>query len=486
MQNIGNSFGIIMHRKLIVLALVAALSVASGVALAQRQPNSPAQRSTVNDDPVVQLVKKVSPSVVQILVTAYGPTENADSGNTATVFGRQNVIGSGFVIDPSGYIMTNAHVVRAAELVQVTFPAPAEDTPAASALSLNTKTVPARVVGVSKEADIALLKVELTNLPMLPLANYRDLQQGEAVFAFGSPEGLRNSVTHGIVSGVARQADPDSGMLYIQTDAPINPGNSGGPLVNMRGEVVGMNTFILTESGGNEGLGFAIPSAMLSLASDQLKRFGHMHRVETGFSMQTLTPTMAAGLGLSRSYGVVVSDVPPGSTALAAGLRIGDVLLTVNGLQADNLPRISYLLLTLEGDDILHMTVLRGTQQLPLDVPVKEPKHQIDEMQALADPAKNLVRDLGVIGLDVDANVKSMIEDLRDDYGVIVLAKAAGAGVEVPLLAGDVIRMVNGKPVGSVEFLNASLKVLPDGSPVVLQIQRDTKLSFIAFTLERR
>jgi serine protease Do len=247
-----------------------------------------------------------------------------------------------------------------------------------------------------------------------------------------------------------------------------------------------MNTFILTQSGGNEGLGFAIPSAMLSLASEQLKQFGHMHRVETGFSMQTLTPTMAAGLGLARSYGVIVSDVPPGSPAIAAGLRVGDVLLSVNGVQADNLPRISYIILTLQGDGDLHMNVLRGAQQMALDVPVKEPKHQIDDMQALADPTKNLVRDLGIIGLDVDAKVKALIDDLRDDYGVIVLAKAAGAAMEVPLSAGDVIRTVNGKPVGSVEFLNASLKALPDGAPVVLQVQRDTKLLFVAFTLEKR
>jgi serine protease Do len=247
-----------------------------------------------------------------------------------------------------------------------------------------------------------------------------------------------------------------------------------------------MNTFILTQSGGNEGLGFAIPSAMLTLAIDQLKKFGHMHRVETGFSMQTLTPTMAAGLGLARSYGVIVSDVPPGSTAIATGLQVGDILLSVNGVVAENLPRISYLLLTLEGDETLHMSVLRGAQQIALDVPVKEPKHQIDEMQALADPTKNLVRDLGIIGLDVDAKVKALVDDLRDDYGVIVLAKAAGAAMEVPLSAGDVIRKVNGKAVGSVEFLNASLKVLADGAPVVLQIQRDTKLLFVAFTLEKR
>jgi len=486
MQSLCNFSGGILNKILMTLAIVAAWCAASATAAGQQQANNPAARTPASDEPVIALVKKVLPSVVQIQVTAYRVTETAGSGNTGAVIGRENVIGSGFVVDPSGYILTNAHVVSSAELVQVVFPAPDEENPAASALSLKTKTVPARVVGVSKEADIALIKVEMTNLRALPIANYRELQQGEAVYAFGSPEGLRNTVTHGIVSAVARQTDPDSGMLYIQTDAPINPGNSGGPLVNLRGEVEGMNTFIVTESGGNEGLGFAIPSAMLSLAMDQLKKFGHLHHVETGFSMQTLTPTMAAGLGLDRDYGVIVSDVPPGSPAIAAGLRVGDILLSVNGLEAENLPRISYLILTLQGDESLHVTVLRGTQQIALDVPVKEPKHEIDEMKALADPQKNLVSDIGIVGLDVDANVKALVEGLRDDFGVIVVAKAAGAAMEVPLQVGDVIRMLNGKPVGSVEFLRAALKALPDGSPVVLQIQRDTKLSFVAFTMEKR
>ncbi len=486
MQNSCDSSDGILNKKWIVLAFAAAWCATSATAAAQQQANNPAARAPASNDPVVALVRKVLPSVVQIQVTAYRATEITEAGNAEAVIGRQNVIGSGFVVDPAGYILTNAHVVNAAEVVQVVFPAPDEENPAASALSLKTKTVQARVVGVSKEADVALLKVEMTNLRALPLANYRDLQQGEAVYAFGSPEGLRNTVTHGIVSAVARQINPDSGMLYIQTDAAINPGNSGGPLVNLKGEVEGMNTFILSQSGGNEGLGFAIPSALLALAMDQLKKFGHMHHVEVGFSMQTLTPTMAAGLGLERNYGVIVSDVPPESPAIAAGLRVGDILLSVNGLEAENLPRISYLFLTLQGDESVHMTVLRGTQQIALDVPVKEPKHQIDEMQSLADPAKSLVRDLGIVGLDVDANVKALIEGLRDDFGVVVVAKAAGAAMEVPLLAGDVIRMINGKPVGSVEFLNAALRALPDGAPVVLQIQREAKLSFVAFTLEKR
>src|SRR5713226_8759813 len=205
------------------------------------------------------LVKKVSPSVVQILVTGYGPLEEGEKGNASSVIGRQRAIGSGFVVDSSGYIMTNAHVVNGAQRVQVVLP-PAIELPLRAALSTRTTVVPARIVGVARDIDLALIKVDAEKLPALPLADYRKLGQGELVFAFGSPEGLRNSVTMGVVSAVARQIDADSPLVYIQTDTAINPGNSGGPLVNVNGEVVGVNTFILSQSGGNEGLGFAIPS----------------------------------------------------------------------------------------------------------------------------------------------------------------------------------------------------------------------------------
>src|SRR6202022_241322 len=215
-------------------------------------------------------------------------------------------------------------------------------------LSSRTNIVPARVVGVAREIDMALLKVDNVKLPALSLALYRNIRQGEVVLAFGSPEGLRNTVTFGLVSSVGRQIDPDSPMIYIQTDAPINPGNSGGPLVNVDGEVVGVNTFILTQSGGNEGLGFAIPSNVVNVAYRQLRKFGHLHRAEIGIGIQTITPSMAAALSLPRTYGVVVSDVLPGSPAEAAGVQIGDVLAAVDGKSADNLPLVAFHFYLLE------------------------------------------------------------------------------------------------------------------------------------------
>ncbi len=462
------------------LFLLVHLAAANG----QSQDHSTDALRKLNES-VDALIKKVSPSVVQILVTGYGPLEEGEHGNASAVIGRQRAIGSGFVIDPSGYIVTNAHVVKGAQRVQVVLPSADADGSVAAALSTRTTILPARVVGVSSEIDLAVLKVEAEKLPALALGSYRKLGQGEIVFAFGSPGGFRNTVTMGVVSAVARQTEPDSPMVYIQTDAPINPGNSGGPLVNVDGEVVGVNTFILTQSGGNEGLGFAIPSNVVNVAFRQLRKFGHLHRAEIGIGIQTITPSMAAALSLPRTYGVVVSDVLPGSPAEAAGVQIGDVLAAVDGRAADNLPLVAFHFYLLETGDKVHLDVLRGKSRFVFDVPVMEPPRDMDQITALADPEKNLVPALGILGVEIDKKIASLAPDLRDPFGIIVAARSAGAGVEVPLNAGDVIRTLNGQPMTTLDRLRSALKALPPGAPVALQIQRDQKLLFLSFTLDQ-
>jgi serine protease Do len=380
--------------------------------------------------------------------------------------------------------MTNAHVVNGAQRVQVVLPPAIEELPLRAALSTRTTVVPARIVGVARDIDLALIKVDAEKLPALALADYRKLGQGELVFAFGSPEGLRNSVTMGVVSAVARQIDADSPLVYIQTDTAINPGNSGGPLVNVNGEVVGVNTFILSQSGGNEGLGFAIPSRVVEVAFQQLRKYGHLHHVEIGIGIQTITPTMAAALNLPRKYGVVISDVKPGSTAEAAGVQVGDVLAALDGRAVNNLPFVAFHFLSMETGDKVHLDLLRGKERFALDVKVMEPSHDMDQIAALADPEKNLVPALGILGVEIDKRIAALAPDLRDPFGILVAARAAGAGVEVPLNAGDVIRTLNGQPMTTLDRLRSALKALAPGTPVALQIQRDQKLLFLAFTLE--
>jgi len=437
------------------------------------------------NESVDALIKKVSPSVVQILVTGYGPVESTEHSTTALTLGRQRAIGSGFVIDPSGYIVTNAHVVAGAQRVQVVVPEGISDGSLQAILSARTNIVPARVVGVAREIDVALLKVDNVKLSALPLGLYRNIRQGELVLAFGSPEGLRNTVTLGVVSSVARQIDPDSPMVYIQTDAPINPGNSGGPLVNADGEVLGINTFILSQSGGNEGLGFAIPGSIVNVAYQQLRKFGHIHRAQIGIGLQSISPVLAAAMNLPRSYGVIVSDVLPNSPAMAAGVHVGDVLLTIDGRMADSVPYVSFRLMSVDAGAKVHLEVLRNRERLAFDVPVVEAPHEMDQIASVVDPEKNLVRPLGIIGVEIDQKIAAMTSDLRDPFGILVVARSNAATGDIPLAAADVIRTLNGQPMTTLERLRAALQSLQPGAPVVLQIQREERLLFLAFTLDQ-
>jgi serine protease Do len=464
------------------IMLPCTLAVLAAHALAQAPPV--AKPALQFDSMVDALIKKVSPSVVQIIVTAYAPLEDSSRGNAGAVIGRQRASGSGFVIDGEGYIITNAHVVNGAQRIEVVLPPLNPDGSLATALSGRIDTVPARLIGVAREKDLALLKIENTKLPALALAPYRDVRQGHTVFAFGSPEGLRNSITHGLISAVARQLDPDSPLIYIQTDAPINPGNSGGPLVNLNGEVVGVNTFILSQSGGNEGLGFAIPSATVRTVYRQLKEFGHLRRQEIGIGIQTITPSIAVGLRLKQEYGVIVSDVLPGGPAEAAGLMVGDILVSVDGQPADNLPSVNYFFLLRDSADKVQVTVLRGTTRETFNVGTVEEGQDMEQLISLADPQKNLVPQLGIIGVEIDKKTASLLRGLRDPFGVVVTARVTGSIGDIPLAPGDVIRSFNLQPMTTLERLRAALKANPAGVPFVLQIQRDGKLIYVPITLE--
>ena len=464
---------------LIVLSWVAA----GGVSAAQRPPVPFPDALERMNESVAALTRKVWPSVVQIVVTSYGP-QQPQPGQTSAQVGRQRGMGSGFVIDPDGYIMTNAHVVANAQRVQVLLPPASDDGSIATALSSKQNIVAARIVGISTELDLALLKIDNQTLPALRLASYSSVRQGETVFAFGSPSGLRHTLTHGLISAIARQPDPDSPLIYLQTDAPINPGNSGGPLVNIRGEVVGINTFIVSQSGGSDGLGFAIPSATVRTAFKQFKQYGQLRRHEIGMSLQTITPEMAGGLGLSRDAGLVVSDVWPGAPAEAAGLQPGDILVSVDGEPAENLPSVAYNFRLRDSTEKVQLVVLRGTEQRTFSVTPVEQSSEFDSMSAMADPEKNLVAELGFLGIEIDPRTVRADSGLREPYGIVVAARAAGAKSEVPLAPRDVIRSINGTKTFTLYQLRTVLQGLKAGAPVVLQVQREGRLMYVAFTYE--
>src|SRR6266849_1624088 len=308
-----------------------------------------------------------------------------------------------------------------AQRVRVILPSPTAE----SSLELEPihagQTLEARLVGTHKPADLALLKVEATHLPTLPLRSDVPVHQGELVFAIGSPEGLRNTVTMGVVSSLARQLDSDNPMVYIQTDAALNPGNSGGPLVDIDGNVMGINTLMLSEGGGSEGLGFAIPAAIVTFDYQNLRKYGHVERVAIGARMQNITPTLAAGLGLARSWGAMISDIAAGGAAEAAGLQIDDIVLAIDDRPIPTLPDFMAALYLHPADQVIKLDVLRGTSRMSFNVSVTVYHEKINALADLPDLQKSLVRKLSIFVTELDDRVRPLLNASRSDFGIVVV-----------------------------------------------------------------
>src|SRR4030095_5133113 len=268
-----------------------------------------------------ELSASIAPSVVQIAGTGYGlQADEQQSG--AIVLSKQRSTGSVIVISDDGSIMTNAHVIEGTRTIRVKLNGMA---------GAHGTVFEAKLIGKDQLLDVALIKIEASGLKTLPFSNSTELQHGELVLACGSPLGMDNSVSMGIVSAPARQLDEDDPRIFVQTDAPINPGNSGGPLVDTAGRVVGMNTFIFSQSGGSEGIGFAIPSNVVRYAYASLKKDGHVHRGQIGIFVRTITPILARAFNLEAENGVLVEDVIPDEPADKVGVQVGDVVMSLGG-----------------------------------------------------------------------------------------------------------------------------------------------------------
>ena len=426
------------------------------------------------------LASKVSSAVVQIQATGLAPVETNSKAGVALIV-RQRAIGSGVIVDPDGYIMTNAHVVEGAQRIRVVLPTPAAVSPLEIQPVGKAQILDAQLVGLHKETDLALLKVEGHNFPTLPLQRNRAVHPGELVLAIGSPEGLQSSVTMGVVSSVWRQPDPDQPMVYIQTDAPINRGNSGGPLVDLDGYIVGLNTFILSESGGSEGLGFAIPARVIRFVYANLRKYGHVHRTEIQAGAQTITPTLAAGLGLTQDWGVVISDVTPRGPADAAGLKVQDIVVAVDGRPILGLPGLTALLYLHPLDEVVRMEILRDSEHLSLNIPAIEAHDQIDQLIDFIDPNNRIGR-LGIFAMNFDDRLRAAMPEVRIPSGVVVLGRSLDLNaLTADLHAGDIIHALNRTRIESVEQLRSALRQLKTGDAVVLQIERQQKLQYVDF-----
>ena len=430
------------------------------------------------------LTARMSPAVVQILVTGYGAVEESDHRQTAVVT-RERAIGSGVIVDSNGYIITNAHVVEGAQSIRVALAMPSVEFPDQLAPVGKQRMVEARLIGLHRETDLALLKIDQTGLPILSLGSRRPVHQGQLVFAMGSPEGLENSVTMGVVSSVARQADPTKPVVYIQTDAPINPGNSGGPLVDADGYVVGINTFILTQAGGSEGLGFAIPARIVHFVYESLRKYGHVHRIEVKAGAQTITEDLAKGLKLARSWGVVIDDVTPGGPADAGGLKIGDIVLRADGRLIGTLPAFTAALYLHRLDESLKLEVLRGREPKTVYIAALEMKDPMDALPDLANARENLVSRLGVLALDLNDELRSVVGPLRNPLGIVVVARVQDfMSSATGLQTGDIIHSLNQMPIDSLSSLRAALEPIKSHDSVVLQIERSGGYQWLAFEME--
>lgn len=423
------------------------------------------------------LVKRVRPSVVQIFSTGYASAEDGESTTASSLLSKQRSTGSGVILSEDGLILTNNHVVHNALRIEVKLHNEARSGHAPES------NLTAKLIGVDREADLAVIKIERTGLSKLALGDSSKLRQGQLVMAFGNPLGLEGSVTMGVVSSTGRQLKLDDPMTYVQTDAPINPGNSGGPLVDAEGTVVGINTFILSQSGGSEGIGFAVPSNVVRSSFDQIVKDGHVHRGQIGIVAQTITPVLAKGLSLSQDWGVIASDITPDGPAAKAGLKPGDIIATLAGKEMEDARQLENLVYQQALSAVVDVTVKRDGKLLNFSIPVIERDDDPQRFADMVNPEKNLIRRLGILAIEITDKLSGMLPDLRHDYGVVVAARAADAPGSV-LEPGDVIYEINKTPTLSIAALRAVLDTTKAGDTAVLQVQRGTKLHYVAIDLE--
>jgi serine protease Do len=495
-----------MGKSLSISMVVAALLVTS-VSIAAQQgsgvppvstgtaPSASASAADIfrlYDEGLDAVVAKVLPAVVRVEVSGFGQPEGSSRRRNSNVIARQRVLGSGVIVDPDGYIMTNAHVVVGAQRVQVTITPTATNISAVgSNLNSQQRVYDAKIVGSDRPLDLALLKIEEKGLPFIPLREQYSLQLGQTVLAIGSPEGLDHTVTRGIVSAVERQVDPDQPTVHVQTDAPINPGSSGGALIDREGNLIGLNAFTISDDEGSAGLGFAIPEPVIRFAYREFRDHGRLRRSTIGAHAQTITPDFAAGLKLPRNYGVVISDVMLGGPADKAGIKPRDVIIKVDDRSIDSLPKFSTALFLHNPDRPFEVEIMRGSDLLKLtvvpaatkgiDIMAEGSGHMVDRV----DPVNDVVSPMGIFVLEVADKIGQGLPEIRSTYGLVVAAKVDYTPkLDADLEVGDVIRSINRVTLNHAEDLRAELARYRPGDPIVLEIEHNRVFQFIAFEME--
>jgi serine protease Do len=441
-------------------------------------------------DSYADVVKVVAPAVVTIQVegkAAMSPTTFEDDDQLRRFFGdqfdsprgnpfgsprgsrgprssRQRGLGSGVVVSGDGYILTNHHVVNGAETMTVDF--------------ADGRTFKAKLVGSDEPSDLAVIKIDATNLQTLALGNSDLSQVGDVVLAVGNPLGVGETVTMGIISAKGRQTDTDQYQDFIQTDAPINQGNSGGALVNLKGELIGINSQILSPSQGNIGLGFAIPVNMARHVMDDLRKDGHVRRAQLGVTIQPMTSDLAQSLGLKEVAGAIVSSVASGSAAEHAGVKRGDVIKSFNGLPVQDINSLRNRVAETAPGSSATMVIVRDGGERNLTVKLDEAASSKSARREADDTSGDKAA-LGVAVAPLTADMAARAGLQKDARGLVVQdvspdGRAAKAGIE----RGDIIQEVNRQPVQTVDELRAAIRRTSD-RPALLLVHRGERDLFV-------
>ncbi len=480
---------------LIPMIAVLTMIIAAGAPIAAAETEAPAALKQLGES-FVQVAEKVTPAVVNINSSKKelaGPSGGdfeqffknhpfreffgdeffkrfKKDGGANRGF-RQFGMGSGVIVSPDGMILTNSHVVKDADEIDVTL--------------ADKRKFTAKVVGVDPESDIAVIKIDAKNLPVAKMGDSSKLRVGEIVVAVGNPFGLNQTVTQGIISAQGRTG---MGIIdyedFIQTDAAINPGNSGGPLVNISGEVIGINTAIASRSGGYQGIGFAIPSSSAKLIMDDLIKDGKVRRGLLGVNIQSVDESLAKSFGRTSTDGALVSQVIPGSPAEKAGVKAGDIIIKFNDQPVQDHSHLKNLVGREKPDTLAKLTIFRDKKTIDLNVKIAE---RMEKAIASASPKQTpALETSSELGIDIESVPSASAESLglKEGEGVRIKdMKSDGTGAKMGLRAGDIILEVDGKTVTDVSAFNAAVATAKANKVIRLKVQRNRAVLFLATNL---